>query len=166
GDKIKPVASLSKLKLWFILVCPKIKVSTPMIYRKLDTCLPAGQAFSGASLPLEQTQTSKKRDRKQGVGLTRLRCNVRILVSEFLKKGKAAKADCFFNGLEAVTRNLYPVVNQVKNALSGMGLEKIMMSGSGPAVFGICADRKQAQDLKNKLAKRDKSWQVFVVSTV
>lgn len=153
GDKIKPVASLNKLKLWFILVCPKIKVSTPIIYRKYDTCLPVGQVASGVVL-------------KPAVGLTRPRCNVKILVSELLKKGKAARVDCFYNGLEAVTRNLYPVVNQVKKALSSMGLEKIIMSGSGPAVFGICDGRKQAQDLKHKLIKRYKSWRVFVISTL
>jgi len=138
GDKIKPLNSLAKLKLWFILVYPKIKVSTPRIYQEFDT-------FSG---------------------LTRMRCNVKILTSELLKKGKLVNARCLANDLEIVTSSLYPVVKQVKNALSGMGLEKIMMSGSGPAVFAICNGRKQAQDLSRKLRKAHKSWQVFVTSTV
>jgi len=138
GDKIKPLASLGKLKLWFILVYPKIKVSTPRIYQGFD-------AFSG---------------------LTRPRCNVRILTSELLKNGVQIEPKYFFNSLEIVTTSLYPVVNQVKKALSGMGLEKIMMSGSGPAVFAICNGRKQAQDFSRELAKAHKSWQIFTSSTV
>jgi len=134
GDKVKPLASLDKLKLWFILICPKIKVSTPLIYRKFDS-------FSG---------------------LTRPRCNVKILTSELLKKGRRFDPEYLRNDLEIVTASLYPAVNQVKNALSDIGLEKIMMSGSGPAVFAVCNSRRQASDLKNKLAKKHKSWQVFV----
>ena len=138
GDKIKPLASLDKLKLWFILVYPKLKVSTPLIYQKFDS-------FSG---------------------LTRPRCNVKILTSELLKNGSRIDPKYFFNSLEIVTTSFYPVVNQVKNAFSGMGLEKIMMSGSGPAVFALCNGPKQARDLKNKLARKYKTWQVFVTSTV
>lgn len=138
GDKIKPLAALKKLKLWFILVYPKIKVSTPLIYRKFD-------GFSG---------------------LTRPSCNVKLLTSELLKNGSQINPKYFFNSLEVVTTSLYPVVNQVKNALADLGLEKIMMSGSGPAVFALCDSGKQALDLKNKLAKKYRSWQIFAVSVV
>lgn len=138
GDKIKPLVFLDKLKLWFIIVYPKIKVSTPLIYRKFDT-------FSG---------------------LTRPRCNVKILTSELSKKGRRFNSEYLRNDLEIVTASLYPAVNQVKNALSGMGLEKIMMSGSGAAVFAVCSGRKQALDLKKKLTKKHKSWQIFVGSIV
>ncbi|MEI6831568.1 MAG: 4-(cytidine 5'-diphospho)-2-C-methyl-D-erythritol kinase [Candidatus Omnitrophota bacterium] len=152
GDKIKAVASLKQLKLWFILVYPNIKVSTPLIYQKLDSCLPAcpvgraaGKAFSGLTTP---------------------QADVKILISELSRKGFRAARECFFNSLEHVTSRLYPVVNQVKNAFYGMGLERVMMSGSGPAVFGICNSQKQAQELSGKLRRKYRSWQVFVTSTV
>jgi 4-diphosphocytidyl-2C-methyl-D-erythritol kinase len=138
GDKVTPLASLNKLKLWFILVYPNFKVATPLIYQKFDD-------YSG---------------------LTRPRGNVKILTSQLLKKGKAVDAGCFFNSLEAITSSLYPAVNQVKNALCNMGLDKVMMSGSGPAVFAICDSRLQAQSLKNRFCKQHKSWKVFVTSTV
>ena len=138
GEKIKPAASLKKLKLWFILVYPRIKVSTPLIYKKFDH-------FSQLTMP---------------------GCNVKILTSELLKRGRGIDANYLFNDLEVVTSSLYPVVNQVKNALLTIGLEKIMMSGSGPAVFALCNSKKQAKDLSSKLAEKYKSWQVFVVSTV
>jgi len=138
GDKITPLASLNKLKLWFLLVYPNFKVSTPLIYQKFDT-------YSG---------------------LTRPQGNVRILTSQLLKKGKAVDKGYFFNDLEVITGSLYPVINQVKKALSNIGLERIMMSGSGSAVFAICDSCREAQNLKNKLRKQHKSWQIFVVSTV
>lgn len=138
GDKIKPLVSLDKLKLWFILIYPNIKVSTPLIYNKFD-------AFSG---------------------LTRPQSSVKILTSKLLENGYKIEPKYFFNSLEIVTTSIYPVVNQVKKALVGMGLEKIMMSGSGPAVFAVCNSRIQAKDLSNKLRKKYKSWQVFVTSTI
>ncbi len=138
GDKIKKLGSLDKLKLWFVLVYPNFKVSTPLIYQKFDS-------FSGLTMP---------------------RGDVKMLISELSKKGKAAGAGCFFNSLEAVTVSLYPAVNQVKKALFGMGLDKVMMSGSGPAVFGLCDSGRQARELKNQLLKKHKFWQAFAVSTV
>ena len=159
GDKIKPLAPLDKLKLWFILIYPNIKVSTPLIYKEFD-------CFSELTTHLVRIRDGKKLNRKQGAGLTKPRCNVNILISELLREGKKVNAEGLFNDLEIVTASLYPVVNQVKNMLYSMGLEKIMMSGSGPAVFAICNGHKQAQDLKNKLVRKYKSWQIFVISTV
>lgn len=144
GDKIKPRASLSKLRLWFILVYPKIKVSTPLIYKKYDAYL------------------LKNRQKR----LTIPQSSVKILTSGLLKKGKAVEARLFFNSLEPVTASLYSVVNQVKNALINIGLEKTLMTGSGPAEFAICNSRFQAYDLSKQLRKKHKSWQIFVTSTI
>ncbi|PIQ86068.1 MAG: 4-(cytidine 5'-diphospho)-2-C-methyl-D-erythritol kinase [Candidatus Omnitrophica bacterium CG11_big_fil_rev_8_21_14_0_20_43_6] len=159
GDKIKPLTALDKLKLWFILVYPNFKASTPLIYQKYD-------AYLSAIQHLEEIQDGKKLKIKQGAGLTRPGCNVKILTSELLEKGRAFDAACLFNGLEAVTGSLYPVVNQVKKALCGMGLDKVIMSGSGPSVYAICNSYSQAKRLKDKLHKQRKSWQVFAVSSV
>ena len=159
GEKIKPLSSLEKLKLWFVLVYPNIKVSTPLIYQKFDH-------FSQFTPQLTQIHNVEKLNKKQGAGLTIPRGNVKILTSELLKKGKGFDTSCLFNDLEVVTASLYPVVNQVKKALSNIGLEKIMMSGSGGSVFSLCNSCKQAKDLSSKLAKQHKSWQVFVTSTI
>ncbi len=145
GDKIKPLISLNKLKLHFILVYPDLKVSTPLIYREFDVFLSANRNFSG---------------------LTRAAHNVKILISGLLKKGQAFSSGYLFNSLEVITCSLYPVVKQVKKALCDMGLDKVMMSGSGPVVFAFCDSRQQAQTLCGRLRKQYKSWQFFVVSTV
>lgn len=143
GEEIKPLASLKKLKLWFILVCPDIKVSTPLIYRKFDTYASPGGAFSR---------------------LTRPKHDVKILISELSKRSFRIKLEYLFNSLEPVTTRIYPVVDQVKKALYGIGLEKVMMSGSGPAVFAVCVSEKQAREISAILRKEHKSWQIFVSS--
>jgi len=143
GDKIKPLASLNKLKLWFILVCPKIKVSTPLIYRKFDTYASTGGAFSR---------------------LTRPNHDVKILSSELSKSSFRFKPEYLFNSLEPVTTRIYPAVDQVKKALYGIGLEKLMMSGSGPAVFAVCGSAREARKASAILRKKHKSWQIFVSS--
>jgi len=152
GDKIKPLISLKNTKLWFILVCPRVKVSTPLIYRKFDFYLSKHKS----SLPFFKGIS----------GLTSRAPDVKILLPELLKNGCSFEAKRLFNDLEAVTSNLYPVVNRVKKALLAMGLERVMMSGSGPAVFAICNCRAQAKNLSNKLRKEHKSWQVFLSSAV
>lgn len=152
GDKIKPLTSLKNTKLWFILVYPRVKVSTPLIYRKFDFYLSKHKnslsSFKGIS------------------GLTRRPPDVKIILPELLENGCSFDSKCLFNDLEVVTSNLYPVVNRVKKALFAMGLERVMMSGSGPAVFAICNCRAQAQNLSNKLRREHKSWQVFLSSAV
>lgn len=145
GDKIQALRGLSKVNLWFVLVYPNFKVSTPLIYRKYDAYLAKNKRFSRLTMPSQ---------------------NVKILISELLKKGPGFDPNLLFNSLEPVTEALYPQVTQVKKALSGMGLDKVMMSGSGPAVFAVCDSRLAAQKIKNKLSRQFKAWRILTVSTV
>ena len=152
GDKIKPLTFLEKIKPWFILVYPSVKVSTPLIYQKFDLYLSGKQAGRYSNRSISE--------------LTRQQCNVKILLSELLKNGSCIDPGCLFNDLEVITSSLYPAVNRVKDALFALGLDKVMMSGSGPAVFGICNCRTQAQKLSNQLRRKHKSWKVFSSSAV
>ncbi|MFA4992931.1 MAG: 4-(cytidine 5'-diphospho)-2-C-methyl-D-erythritol kinase [Candidatus Omnitrophota bacterium] len=139
GEKIKPLVSLEKVKLRFILVYPGVKVSTPLIYQEFDLFISE---------------------------LTRRPPDVKILLPELLKNGCRIDSKCLFNDLEVITINLYPVVKKVKDALLAVGLESVMMSGSGPAVFAVCDSRTQAQDLSDKLRREHKSWQIFLSSAI
>jgi len=144
GDQVKPINSLAKLKLWFILVYPNFKVSTPLIYREFDLRLAA----------------------VKNLRLTRPRYNVHKLISQLSRNGRRVDASYFLNELEVVTTVLYPIVGKVKAAFFNLGLEKAMMSGSGPAVFAICNSGIQAKNLSSRLNKKHKTWQFFVTSTV
>jgi 4-diphosphocytidyl-2-C-methyl-D-erythritol kinase len=166
GDKINPVVYLNKLKLWFILVYPGFSVSTPLIYKKFDAYFSTGRSFSQLTPHLMQNLASKEVNIKQGAGLTRPDRNVKILTSELRKRGKAVDGQYFFNGLEAITSKLYPAVNQVKNSLFGLGLNKVIMSGSGPTVFAVCDSGIQARRISSNLHKQHPSWEIFVTSTI
>lgn len=48
------------------------------------------------------------------------------------------------NVLENVTVEEYPVIDQIKNFMTGHGAARAMMSGSGPTVFGIYEKQEQA----------------------
>ena len=138
GDLVSPIGKVRGINFWHIIVVPKIKVLTPLIYRKLD-------GFS--------TLTRKKRD-------------VKILCSLIRKNDPNLLADKLINDLEKVTVSIYKQVNQVKNTLTRLGLGTILMSGSGPTVFGIVRSRKSAQALYTQLRKINKTWLIFISRTV
>lgn len=54
-------------------------------------------------------------------------------------------ASALGNILESVTIALHPDIAQIKSQLIGFGAQGALMSGSGPTVFGLFADRHQAQ---------------------
>ena len=156
GDKIEPLESLKDAKLWHILVVPKIKVSTPLIYKKWD-------AYSTLAphLPAAQKQGTVEK-----VGLTRPKYSVKILTLALLKKDLALLGAALFNSLERITTKLYPQISQIKRSLMRLGVKSILMSGSGPAISGIVSSGKEALSLCKQLKAESKFWQVFVTRTI
>ncbi len=145
GDKIKPLKALAKVRLWHILVVPKIEVSTASIYKRWDK-------YSRAI-------------KKERAGLTIPKYSVNILNLALKKKDFSLIGDALFNSLGQVTAALYPQINAAKKKLMQLGAKSILMSGSGPAVFGVVSSRKEALFLYRQL-KRDSSFcDVFVSRT-
>ncbi len=138
GDKIIPLRPKKKRRLWHILVVPKVEVLTAAVYKEWD-----------------RLKTFK---------LTIPKYDIKILVSGLKRSSPFLASYALFNALEAVTVRLYPEVIRVKEKLSQLGLEAILMSGSGPAVFGIVSSRKEAGVLYKQL-KGNRRWQVFAVQT-
>jgi 4-diphosphocytidyl-2-C-methyl-D-erythritol kinase len=139
GDEVTPLKALKASKLWHVLAVPRIRVSTPLIY--------------------------KRRDKDKKATLTKPVYGVKILTSALLENDLPLISRALFNGLEAVTAKLYPEVNRLKGELLLLGAKSILMSGSGPAVFAIVSSRKEAVFLGRQL-KKGMRWQVFVAKTV
>ncbi len=55
------------------------------------------------------------------------------------------------NALEGVTCKRYPEVTEIKNKLLQCGAEYALMSGSGPTVFAVAANRQKAQKIIDAL---------------
>ncbi len=64
------------------------------------------------------------------------------------------------NDLEKVTLNLHPIIKDLKELLVAYGALGSLMSGSGPTVFGIFADKEDALRAEEKLREEVK-WAVF-----
>ncbi|MBM3246135.1 MAG: 4-(cytidine 5'-diphospho)-2-C-methyl-D-erythritol kinase [Candidatus Omnitrophica bacterium] len=139
GDRVQPVARLRGARLWHILVVPGIKVSTPLIYRQWD--------------------------RLGSFELTRPRQSAKILTLAIRKKDFGLIGEALFNSLEQASVKLYPQISRIKEGLRQLAVKSILMSGSGPAVFGIVSSRKEAVSLGRQLKQKLGSCQVFVTQT-
>ena len=71
--------------------------------------------------------------------------------------------DAIRNDLEAVTLTEYPIVAEIKNWLLEQDAVAALMSGSGPAVFGIFRDTGQAEGVES--LARQKWEQCWVART-
>ncbi len=66
------------------------------------------------------------------------------------------------NVLETVTIREYPVIDKIKEQMKTEGAENALMSGSGPTVFGIFAEREAAQKAADQIRRQELAQQVFV----
>lgn len=68
------------------------------------------------------------------------------------------------NVLEKVTVEAYPVIEKIKQCMKEGGALNAMMSGSGPTVFGIFEDRKQAKKAAARIKEAGLAKQVYVTN--
>ena len=114
GEELTPAAPLANCHL--VLVNPGISVSTGWVYKNF--ALTSG-------------------------------CNTFILArgrqsSDSRSHWRPKMPEDLYNDLEAVTISHYPEIEQIKNELRHDGAVGVLMSGSGPTVFGIFTDPDRA----------------------
>ena len=117
-----------------LLAKPPVNVSTRMVYEKLDAC----QIVNHPDID----------------GL------IRGLQDQDL--GKVASS--MGNVLEEVTIGEYPVIDEIKRIMRESGALNAMMSGSGPTVFGIYADRATARAAAARIREQKLAKQVYVTN--
>ena len=117
-----------------LLAKPPVNVSTRMVYEKLDAC----QIVNHPDID----------------GL------IRGLQDQDL--GKVASS--MGNVLEEVTIGKYPVIDEIKRIMRESGALNAMMSGSGPTVFGIYADRAKARAAAARIREQKLAKQVYVTN--
>ncbi len=66
------------------------------------------------------------------------------------------------NMLESVTIPHYPVISEIRDEMLRSGALNAMMSGSGPTVFGLFEDEKQAEEACVSLREGDLVKQVYL----
>lgn len=70
-----------------------------------------------------------------------------------------------FNDLESVTIGRFPVIREIKDALLANGAQGVLMSGSGPTVFGVFADEQLASVCQREIS-RNSEWYSLVTRTI
>lgn len=118
---------------WLVLVKPNFGVSTKEIYTDLNL------------------ETIKAHPRTQ------------VMIEALAQQNRKTIINELSNVLETVTLKAYPKVAEVKALLSSYGAEGVLMSGSGPTVFGIFSSYQRAKTAHKKLKKI--YTQSYVVST-
>ncbi|MDH8679222.1 4-(cytidine 5'-diphospho)-2-C-methyl-D-erythritol kinase [Fusibacter bizertensis] len=118
---------------WMVLVKPSFGVSTKDVYGGLDL-----DAIK------HRPETSK-------------------MIKALEEQNKHVILSGLCNVLETVTLNLYPKVSEIKEKLNSYGAEGVLMSGSGPSVFGFFSSYERAKKAHKKLKKQYP--QSYVVST-
>ncbi|MCF6094705.1 4-(cytidine 5'-diphospho)-2-C-methyl-D-erythritol kinase [Microaerobacter geothermalis] len=116
---------------WVVLAKPPIGVSTSEIYRQL------------------QVESIEKHP------------NTKEMIEAIEKKDFHQICNHLGNVLEEVTLKLYPKVKRIKEQMIRFGATGVLMSGSGPSVYGLVQRRNQAQRIYNAL--RGFCQEVYVV---
>ena len=117
-----------------LLAKPPINVSTKMVYEKVDSC-----------------QIGEHPD-------------IDGLINGLKEQDLEKVASSMGNVLEKVTIEEYPVINEIKQVMKENGALNAMMSGSGPTVFGIYADRAKARAAAARIREQKLAKQVYVTN--
>jgi len=130
------VAQLMEVRsLTYVVVYPGLTVSTKEVYEKLPADL-----------------TKDGRDTK-------------LFLGEITSGAESVTYPHLFNRLECITLALHQSLKDLRQQMTESGLERVTMTGSGSAFFGIATGRKEAQSSAERL-RRTRVGEVFVVERV
>jgi len=138
GEILKEIRA-PRLKIWHCLVWPGFSISTKKAYQALRPSFLTPKK-TDAKMLIRSIRKCQK---------ARARHTVPILLT---------------NSLELALNKRLKEISRVKKELTWQGASGCLMSGSGSCVFGVFKSKKGAEQAARFL-KKNKSWQVFVVST-
>jgi len=119
GEKITPIEVKSEMN--YLVIFPRINISTSIIYRNLK------------------------------IDLTKKIIDVSFFLDALKHRKLADISKLLYNRLEEVIFATYPDLLDVKSALDHFDFCGLSVSGSGSAFFGLCKDKQQAEAIKSKI---------------
>lgn len=90
--------------------------------------------------------------------------DIDTLIQDIRNKDLQATARDMGNVLETVTIPNYPVIAQIKEQMMHSGAVNSMMSGSGPTVFGLFENEKQAKKAYDDMKQTGLAKQLYLTS--
>lgn len=88
-----------------------------------------------------------------------------VVIDAIKRKDRDVICDHLVNVLETVTPKIHPEINDIKERVKELGADGVLMSGSGPTVYGLFKDQKTAKQAL-KTMKKDKDMQFVYLSTI
>ncbi|MBL7072043.1 MAG: 4-(cytidine 5'-diphospho)-2-C-methyl-D-erythritol kinase [Candidatus Omnitrophica bacterium] len=131
----------SDLEMWHVLICPPYKVLTKEVY-------------GNASL-----------------GLTQSGADVKILTRAIEKSDAEEVGERLYNALEHIVTKQVTEISGAKDLVNRWGFNAAGVTGSGPTIFVLAFKRKEAVELKKRLAdsfasdESRREWKIFVAKT-
>lgn len=121
-------------KLWVLLAKPDIEVSTATVYKNFNP------------------------------GVVSKRPGTTAMIAAIEGKDYRMITEQMANVLETVTLKMHPEVERIKKLMVSYGIRDVMMSGSGPTVFGLSQEEDQIIKAARELAKQIPT--VIVTNTI
>jgi 4-diphosphocytidyl-2-C-methyl-D-erythritol kinase len=129
GEKIIPLPLLKNV--WFILVDPRIPISTSWVYSRLE-----GK-------------------------LTKKRLNIKLTKELIEEEGmRGINKFPLYNKLEEVVIERFPTLRDIKVKLIESGAVGALMTGSGSTVFAVVEDEKRVESILGRLGKKVRAYAV------
>jgi 4-diphosphocytidyl-2-C-methyl-D-erythritol kinase len=128
GHEVAPIRA--GRKRWAVLVNPGFEVSTAWVYSELD------RHRSGTPVSRNSTFNKLKLTLEGNRHKISSRTSKAFLLTE--------RSFSLHNDLEVITIGRYPVIEIIKERLRSLGAKGVLMSGSGPTVFGLFPDGSSA----------------------
>lgn len=147
GETIRRVRPVDPA--WAVLVNPGFPVSTAWAYRQWDR-----NRRERAVLPPPHVQK---------MGLTLAKRQNKINRDSRLAFQLKKLSPTLHNDLEECTRRAHPVIGIVKARLRVLGARGVLMSGSGPTVFGLFHQSRSANRAAAALRRDRRDWGVWAV---
>ncbi|MBW9235310.1 hypothetical protein JQK62_24535, partial [Leptospira santarosai] len=77
--------------------------------------------------------------------------NTKEMIRAIREKSYELMCNTMGNALEAVTLKLHPEVSMIKEQMMKFGADAVLMSGSGPTVFGVVQHESRVNRIYNGL---------------
>ena len=147
GEKITPCKIKKTTNL--LIVKPPFPVSTAWAYGEYKNRIQnAGHRIQDKGDRFKNFPTSQLPNFQTNEELTKKdngADNIDYFIRLIEKEEFGNLADILTNDLESVTIKRFPVISEIKNRLKEQGAIFSIMSGSGPAVFGIFRSAEEAE---------------------
>lgn len=136
-------------KMFFMLVKPRhLSVSTIWAYKTYDESQASPQRYKPAPAPSE-VLAGKTVVRRQVPGTATRRCADAIMTGDH-----EGLVESLRNSLEAVVFEEHPTLETLRQRIVELGAWSCRMTGSGPTLYALAADREHSHQLRRKLKEQ------------